>query len=477
MTKQSLLLTIFVSVLLTSQSIAFAADIEGKVSKLDGQMITIASTSAFLPAVGDKFGVFVEIPGVGRASVGSGTIIRVEENAIVARIEKATGRVSTGQLVVITSPKPQKRPATKTPILLGRNAKAARKVIEDAGFVTKVEVGVDAPARVEPFTVYAQDPAPNTALAAGDSITITLYGGEVSKPSPSKPIDSSEPDAANYKVGDRVVVLYDRKLTGAGEGVAVWVGPGFVKTIEELNDSMLRITNGRSGWINQADVVPFNAAATERFTRMIAENPGNPAHYRARGRVHRKLHQYEQAVSDLDESIRLQPLAMDYHERGLIRYEQGELDKAIADYNESLKLEPKLTYAHTGRGLAWLKMGEYEKAVAAFTEAKRLDPQYPASYKNFAWLRATCPAPKYRDGKLAVEQATEACALSGWTHADCIDALAAAYAETGDFETATKWQKKAIELAHARRKKDFQKRLELYHAEKPYREIPVGNGN
>ena len=101
----------------------------------------------------------------------------------------------------------------------------------------------------------------------------------------------------------------------------------------------------------------------------------------------------------------------------------------------------------------------------------RLDPKLAPAYVNRAWLWATCPDAKYRDGKRAVESATRACELSEWKFAVFIDALAAAYAEAGDFEAAVKWQTKANGLyAAAGARAKGEERLKLYREKKPYRE-------
>ena len=66
---------------------------------------------------------------------------------------------------------------------------------------------------------------------------------------------------------------------------------------------------------------------------------------------------------------------------------------------------------------------------------------------NFAWVLATSPDDKLRDGERAVKMATEACELTGYETPHILSTLAAAYAETGDFENANKWSQKAVETS------------------------------
>ena len=105
---------------------------------------------------------------------------------------------------------------------------------------------------------------------------------------------------------------------------------------------------------------------------------------------------------------------------------------------------------------------------------QRGDPTRSAAdgaYNSCAWIWATCPESKYRDGKKAVESATKACELTKWKDAFTVGTLAAAHAEAGDFVSAVKWQIKANELyADAQDMRKGQDRLKLYQERKPYRE-------
>lgn len=51
--------------------------------------------------------------------------------------------------------------------------------------------------------------------------------------------------------------------------------------------------------------------------------------------------------------------------------------------------------------------------------------------------------------------------------------LAAAYAETGDFEQAVKWTTQATELAACSSKEEYKARRDLYQSGKPYRQLPA----
>ena len=65
-------------------------------------------------------------------------------------------------------------------------------------------------------------------------------------------------------------------------------------------------------------------------------------------------------------------LAEAYHNRGLAWAEKDEYDKAIADYSEAIRLKPDYAKAYFNRGIAYYKKGDQAKADADFAKEKEL---------------------------------------------------------------------------------------------------------
>ena len=183
---------------------------------------------------------------------------------------------------------------------------------------------------------------------------------------------------------------------------------------------------------------------------------------------------YEQAITAFDKGIELNPTcAQAYYNRGSAYLRTGELDKAITDFNQAIGLDPQNAQAYGNRGIAYDSKGELDKAITDFSQAIRLDPKFAQAYNNLAWIFATHPEPEIRDVVEAVRLAERACELTNYRSPAILDTLAAAYAQTGQFDQAVKTATKAVNIARAAKNeelaKDIQSRLDLYKAKRPYR--------
>lgn len=90
---------------------------------------------------------------------------------------------------------------------------------------------------------------------------------------------------------------------------------------------------------------------------------------------------YEAAISELDEAIRLDPRNADiYNLRGVAYARKGDQARGRIDYNEAIKLDPGSAVALANRARSYQINGELEPALADLKEAVRLAPKYPVPY-------------------------------------------------------------------------------------------------
>jgi tetratricopeptide (TPR) repeat protein len=124
------------------------------------------------------------------------------------------------------------------------------------------------------------------------------------------------------------------------------------------------------------------------------------------------------------------------------------------------------------RARYWLTRNQFDKAIESYDEAIKLDPHDDSAFSARAWLWATWPDARHRNGQLAWESARRACELTGWKNASYFDTLAAAYAEVGDFRNAVSWETQALQRLESDddRRPEYNERLDLYKRGKPFRE-------
>jgi len=224
------------------------------------------------------------------------------------------------------------------------------------------------------------------------------------------------------------------------------------------------------------DLVSRFQTALDRYSQAIEHDPRDRAAYLGRADTYVQMGQRERAIEDLTKLIELDPADVEaYNSRGNLQALSSNAESAEADYGKVIELKPDFAAAYYNRAVVRNARGRYPQAIADCDKAIQLEPKYAAAYRNRARIESTCPEAAMRNGAQAVADATRACELTEWKVMACVDTLAAAYAEQGDFRAAVDWQTKALALQTGddsfRRAAD--ERLQLYRAKKPYREPPA----
>jgi len=215
----------------------------------------------------------------------------------------------------------------------------------------------------------------------------------------------------------------------------------------------------------------------------------------------------DQAIKHFRQSLKLQPgYAAAHNSLGVTLMRQQKYVDAIEHFHGALRSEPHWGAVRENLGLSLQKLatrllgqpfhvqnGQPDHATmhAALGNALRdradipgaarhyqwalnLNPDLLPALNNLAWIRATHPDTKLRDGEEAVELAERCCKLSNYKIGATLDTLAAAYAEAGRFPEAIATAKKAVEIVSAegdaQMVADLNARLEMYQSAKPWRD-------
>ncbi len=206
------------------------------------------------------------------------------------------------------------------------------------------------------------------------------------------------------------------------------------------------------------------------YEEVLKLTPGDRVTIQNRGELYRTMGEFDKAIADYNLLLKDDPNNSGlYNTRGLSWHGKKELDKAIADFSKAIELNAKEPQMYVNRADVYVEKAEYQAALADYDKAIELDKGTPAYFDSRAWLRATCPDESVRNGIKAVLDANKCCELNGHRYYAYIDTLAVAYASTGEFDEAIKWEEKAIEMAPNEKTKElYRSRLALFRNKQPY---------
>lgn len=187
--------------------------------------------------------------------------------------------------------------------------------------------------------------------------------------------------------------------------------------------------------------------------------------------------EFEKAIADSEEALQQQPgYPHSYRARAIVLYLMGDFQKCLKYYDRALKLnlsEPDLNSALilSQRGFVRFQFGQFAQSLSDFEMAIQRNPKCATAHAGLAMLQSTCSDAKYRDAESAIRHATKACELSDWKRGRYLIALAAALAESGQFEDAVKRLHQAGEVDPKTGADERMRMLTQFSNRKAYRAV------
>ncbi|WP_197528695.1 tetratricopeptide repeat protein [Aeoliella mucimassa] len=211
--------------------------------------------------------------------------------------------------------------------------------------------------------------------------------------------------------------------------------------------------------------------ALSDFNRVVDLAPGFAVARYNRAELLSQMERWPEAVDDYNVAIQAMPNEADlYSARGAAYTQMGKANEAASDFNTALRIDPGSSEAYLGRGNLFASQALYEQAAADFERSLRLNPRSARAYHSTAWLLATCPLDRYRNGQQAIEAASRLARLLGNEDPMVLDTLAVAHATAGDFQQAIAYEEQAIVLAtDANDKREYRERLKRFRQGETYR--------
>jgi tetratricopeptide (TPR) repeat protein len=216
--------------------------------------------------------------------------------------------------------------------------------------------------------------------------------------------------------------------------------------------------------------------AEELFLQVLADHPDNASAHRlyadfilAQGKFAEAEKHYAAAVSNSPH-----PDVKLLRSYATTLAHDGKPREAITQLKEALKLDPSHAQANFELAENMSQIGQTREAITHYDQAIKSQPKLVAALNNLAWIFATDPDEKIRNGARSVELAEQACKITEWKEPFLMGTLAAGYAEAGRFTNAVATAEKACAVARSNKLEDVARRneelIEMYRAGKPYHE-------
>ncbi len=212
-------------------------------------------------------------------------------------------------------------------------------------------------------------------------------------------------------------------------------------------------------------------AAEREYLRVIKMDRKNPEALDGIGTIELTRDRAERALSLFARAAEVSPPSADrYYRMALALNMLGRPDVALRQLRTAAHLNPEDPDIRLRLGDMYKAVGNYAQAINQYRLGLKLAPDNVLLLNNFAWIVATSDKKLNATPEEALVAGKRALEITGGQVPPILDTLAAAYARTGDFESAVKSQERCIGLLEdAGEPADEESaRLDLYRDEEPY---------
>ena len=157
---------------------------------------------------------------------------------------------------------------------------------------------------------------------------------------------------------------------------------------------------------------------------------------------------WQAAASAFEQVVRLQPDGpVGHHELGVAQQRLGESALAQRSLEQALVLAPENLQIRSSLVSVLRDRSEIQAAIAVLQQGLLLHPGHPGMLGQLAWLWATTSTSSASERAQALQLAQVLCTQTDWSDPLTLDTLAAAQAANGDFLSARRTVRQAIESA------------------------------
>ncbi len=248
------------------------------------------------------------------------------------------------------------------------------------------------------------------------------------------------------------------------------------KALEQFADSTLRIEVLRAQKVRILLAMKKPDDAMKIVDEILRDDPDNADTLLLKMQVFIEKESYDKALEILEGLIAQNP---DNSPLKLMQVQilatQKKNRKALEMLEPLIEEDPENIPMLRIKSQILISLNRHSEAIKTLEKVIREEPEDEVSINNLSWLLSTSPIDLLRNGDRALELALKACELSDYKKAYILSTLAAAYAETGNFEKALEWSQKSLDMAGEDenvkdRIDDLKKELDSYKLNKPYRE-------